>query len=154
MNCIHDPEASSEPSDDLRIEAAHILASLSYGMIQPSISSYLLLSNTNSFTHSYGSRLGSTDALRTLLRANALQSLLLAISHTTPSTSPSLRAALARALKTLGSAIADVIGPAQWGLQEDHPDIVEEARGALEALFQVRSTRSSSSHIKTNNAND
>ena len=44
---------------------------------------------------------------------------------------------LARALRTLASAIAEVVGPSQWGLQVQVPDIQEDARAALEYIFQV-----------------
>ncbi|KAI0683713.1 armadillo-type protein [Cytidiella melzeri] len=114
VNCIHRSEghvASSRDSpNELRIEAAHILASLSCG---------------------------SVDALRSLLKSNALQALLIAISRSHPSEPVAMRAALARALKTLATAVADVIGPSQWGLQTDNPEARKEARSVSESLFQT-----------------
>ncbi|RPD80440.1 ARM repeat-containing protein [Lentinus tigrinus ALCF2SS1-7] len=111
--CINDPPMS--PSDpegtrtNLRIEAAHILASLSYG---------------------------SPDALRMLLRLNASQALLYAVSTFKPSDSVPLKAALTRALRALAAAIADTVGPSQWGLSPTVSDLRPEAKAALDNLFQ------------------
>ena len=78
--------------------------------------------------------------------ANAHQALLIAISNFGPSESPALKAALARALRTLTAAIAEVVGPSQWGLQTHIADIQDEARTALESIFQVRHFESHLSH--------
>ncbi|CDO73638.1 hypothetical protein BN946_scf185014.g108 [Trametes cinnabarina] len=93
----------------VRIEAAHIIASLSYG---------------------------SPDALRTLLRLDALQALLYAISTLPPSEQSSLKAALTRSLRALAAAIADAVGPSQWGLSPTVSDARPEAKVALDYLFQ------------------
>lgn len=81
---------------------------------------------------------GSSDALRTLLRYNAHQAFLYAISVFQPAESPRLKAAFARALRALAVAVADAVGPSQWGLRNDAPpDVRNEARMALDYLFQV-----------------
>ncbi|KAI0807797.1 ARM repeat-containing protein [Fomes fomentarius] len=103
---VGDPQSSKT---NIRIEAAHILASLSYG---------------------------SPDALRTLLRLNACQALLYAVSTFQPSDSAPLKAAITRGLRTLASAIADCVGPSQWGISPDVSDLRSEATVALEYLFQ------------------
>ncbi|TFK94820.1 ARM repeat-containing protein [Polyporus arcularius HHB13444] len=113
VECINDPPTS--PGDwegsktSLRIEAAHILASLSYG---------------------------SLDALRTLLRLNASQALLYAVSTFQPTDSVSLKAAITRALRAIATAIADAVGPSQWGLSPSVSDIRPEAKAALDYVFQ------------------
>ncbi|OBZ65761.1 Acetolactate synthase, mitochondrial [Grifola frondosa] len=113
VDCINDPLPSLEESqgsqDDIRIEAAHVIASLSYG---------------------------SSDALRTLLRANAHQAFLYAISAFQPFESPAVKFAFARALRALAAAIAEVVGPSQWGLRTPS-DIRNEAKVALEYFFQL-----------------
>ena len=83
---------------------------------------------------------GSSDALRTLLRVNAHQAFLYAIANFQPSESTSLRAAFARALRALSVAIADVVGPSQWGLRTDSADLRNEAKVALDHMFQVSKT--------------
>ncbi|KAI0362524.1 ARM repeat-containing protein [Trametes cingulata] len=114
IECINDPPRNASESDsastEIRIEAAHIIASLSYG---------------------------SPEALRTLLRLDALRALLYAVSTFQPSDKPALRAALTRALRALAAAIADAVGPSQWGLSAGVPDVRPEAKVALDYLFQV-----------------
>ncbi|KAI0929233.1 hypothetical protein AcW1_006226 [Taiwanofungus camphoratus] len=114
VDCINNVAPSVDGSqafpDDIRIEAAHVIASLSYG---------------------------SLDALRTLLQFNAPQAFLFAISLFQPSDSPKLKSAFARALRALAVAIAEVVGPPQWGLHDNSPDIRTEAKAALDYLFQL-----------------
>ena len=82
--------------------------------------------------------LGSPDALRTLLRLNAPQALLYAISTFPPLESMVLKAALTRALRAIAAATADIVGPSQWGLATSVSDLRAEAKAALDYLFQVR----------------
>ncbi|KAF8065401.1 armadillo-type protein [Lyophyllum atratum] len=103
----HDPRASP---NDIRIEAAHVIASLSYG---------------------------SDEALLSLLRANAPRAFLYAIAHFTPDDPPALRSAFARALRALTVSIADVVGPSQWGLGPGSSIAKDDAKDALEFLFQL-----------------
>ncbi|KAH9484613.1 Armadillo repeat-containing protein 8 [Psilocybe cubensis] len=111
IDCLNAPYSSEKSTNDaLRIEAAHIIASLSYG---------------------------SEEALGTLLRANAHHAFVYAISYFTPSEPLSVRAAFSRALRTLAASIADVVGPSMWGLRPDRSMIRNEARHALEYLFQT-----------------
>ncbi|KAI0086228.1 ARM repeat-containing protein [Irpex rosettiformis] len=101
----------SDSEDELRIEAAHILASLSYG---------------------------SPEALRPLLKTNALPAMVLAISTRWGPPSPlSVKIALARVMKTLGAAAVDIVGPAQWGLHANHPEILEDAKTALDNMVTI-----------------
>lgn len=81
---------------------------------------------------------GSSDALRSLLRYNAHQAFLYAISVFQETESARMKAAFARALRALAVAIADAVGPSQWGLRNDAPiDVRNEAKMALDYLFQV-----------------
>lgn len=109
VQSLNNPPPSLDPQssqDDIRVEVAHIIASLSYG---------------------------SDRALTTLIHANALGALLLAISNFRPAEQPSLRAAFARALRALGVAIADIVGPALWGLRPDDSEVKGDAKQALDA---------------------
>ncbi|KAF8163814.1 armadillo-type protein [Crassisporium funariophilum] len=119
IDCLNPPnietphsQSSKSSQDALRIEAAHVLASLSYG---------------------------SEEALSTLLRANSHHAFLYAISQFTPADPPALRAAFSRALRALAASIADIIGPSLWGLKPDDSIIRNEAQGALEYLLQNES---------------
>ncbi|KAF5357363.1 hypothetical protein D9758_005905 [Tetrapyrgos nigripes] len=80
---------------DLRIEAAHIIASISYG---------------------------DADALASLLRADTLRTLLYALSN--PADPAALRA-FARALRTLAMSVAEAVGPSRWGLGKEPTDSEE-----------------------------
>ncbi|TBU35602.1 ARM repeat-containing protein [Dichomitus squalens] len=110
VDALNDPPApAGDSATAIRIEASHIIASLSYG---------------------------SPDALRTLLRLNAPRALLYAISTLQPKDSVALKAALARALRALAIAVADAVGPSQWGLASSVSDLRVEAKVALDYLFQ------------------
>lgn len=89
---------------------------------------------------------GSADALKSLLQANAHQAFLYAISTFRPNESNTLRAAFSRALRAISVAIAETVGPSQWGigLQEHPEDVQNEARMALDFLFEVWSLHSDS----------
>jgi hypothetical protein len=88
-------------------------------------------------THS-SSLIGSQEALQSLLRTDALQALLYAISNFQPTDSTTLKAAFARALRALTVAISETVGPSQWGLRPDTSDVQYEAKAAQSYLFQVR----------------
>ncbi|KAF8967241.1 armadillo-type protein [Flammula alnicola] len=105
------PSAKSS-QDALRIEAAHVIASLSYGY---------------------------EEALGTVLRANAHRAFLYAISHFTRADPPPLRSAFSRALRALATSTADIVGPSLWGLKPDRSLIRSEAQQALDYLFQIES---------------
>lgn len=110
VECINNPSPEAhEAQADIRTEAAHVIASLAYG---------------------------SSDALRTLLRCNAHQAFLYAISLFRPTEPPKLKAAFARALRVLASTIAEEVGPSQWGLRTSS-EIRVEAKAALDYLFQT-----------------
>lgn len=72
-----------------------------------------------------------------LLRLNASQALLYAVSTFQPSDSVPLKAALTRALRALAAAIADTVGPSQWGITPTVSDLRPEAKAALDNFFQV-----------------
>ena len=85
--------------------------------------------------------LGSPQALRSLLVANAHQAFLYAISSFDPSESIATKAAFARALRAIAAACAELVGPSQWGLRDDSSPVREEAKLALDYFFQVMRLR-------------
>ncbi|KAJ8473697.1 hypothetical protein ONZ45_g16205 [Pleurotus djamor] len=105
----NDPQASQT---NIRIEAAHVLSSLSYG---------------------------SQNAVASLLNANAMQACLLAMSQFTPQDPLNLKAAFTRCLRSLAVAVSDVVGPSQWGLRHEGSAIRHEAIEALDYLFNINS---------------
>jgi hypothetical protein len=80
---------------------------------------------------------GSQDALKVMLRAGAPQAFLVALSRFHSSDSLALRCASARAIRTLGIAIAEAVGHPLWGLRPENPEIRDEATAALDHIFQV-----------------
>ena len=50
---------------------------------------------------------------------------------------PSLKAALSRGLRVITTALADVVGPSEWGLQLRIPDSQSDAKDTLDTLFEV-----------------
>ncbi len=108
----HDPHATHfRPQDDpIRIEAAHVIASLA----------------------------SSEEALSTLLDHEAPHAFLVAISYLQPTDSVALRSAIVRGLKSLTTALADVAGPSQWGLKATQSKIRGRVKDCLNYLFQVR----------------
>ena len=81
--------------------------------------------------------LGSPQALRSLLHANAHQAFLYAISRFDPSEPTATKAAFTRALRAIAAACAELVGPSQWGLRDDSSPVREEAKLALDYFFQV-----------------
>lgn len=84
---------------------------------------------------------GSDVALKSLLHAKAHQALLYAISRMSPITEPRLRIAFARALKAVGTAVADAVGPSWWALGPDTIPGRDAARVALEECLNVSPIR-------------
>lgn len=137
MGCLPVDSLGRGSGDDIRIEAAHVISSISYGQSLPPIPSHLISIYLA----------GSRPALHSLLLADAPRALILAISHFNPTTSPTLKAAFARALRAVGVAVAECVGPSLWGLRADGDhnrdggkeyDVRYEAGEALDYLFQVR----------------
>ena len=85
--------------------------------------------------------LGSPQALRSLLHANAHQAFLYAISRFDPSEPTATKAAFARALRAIAAACAELVGPSQWGLRDDSSPVREEAKLVLDYFFQVITLR-------------
>ena len=85
--------------------------------------------------------LGSPQALRSLLHANAHQAFLYAISRFDPSEPTATKAAFARALRAIATACAELVGPSQWGIKDDSSPVREEAKLALDYFFQVFTLR-------------
>ena len=85
--------------------------------------------------------LGSPQALRSLLHANAHQAFLYAISRFDPSEPTATKAAFARALRAIAAACAELVGPSQWGLRDDSSPVREEAKLVLDYFFQVTTLR-------------
>ncbi|KAJ6562233.1 armadillo-type protein [Mycena capillaripes] len=112
VRCLNDPPPTDPREEDLRVEAAHVIASISYG---------------------------SEAVLGTLLRCDAPRAFLYAISKFGPDDKASLRPAFARGLRALAIAIADTVGPSQWGLRDERSTIKNDAEAALDYLFQSES---------------
>ncbi|KAH7889193.1 ARM repeat-containing protein [Phlebopus sp. FC_14] len=129
VSCLNHPPNTGEPQgshDDIRIEAAHVIASLSYGKYRY-ISLFFL--GSQRFP-------GSETALGSLLRANALQEIVRALASPQTLASIPLKSALARGLRVLGSAVAEVVGPSQGVLRTYSPDLRTEAKVALNYLLE------------------
>ncbi|KAG1827372.1 armadillo-type protein [Suillus subaureus] len=109
VNCLTSYTDTQGSHDDIRIETAHVIASISYG---------------------------SEVALVSLIRANALHAFLFALSNMKPHDPVQLKSALARGLRVLSTAIAEVVGPSQLGLRTWNPDLRSEAKVALSYLFE------------------
>lgn len=141
VHCINEPGPYLDPAqssqDDIRIEAAHVIASLSYGIERLVIIHLYLLTLV----------VGSSEALKGLLAANAVQAFLFAIANFQPSDTPALRAAFARALRALAVAVADAVGPPMGGLQTHPSEARDEATVALNNLFEVLCALLSSCHL-------
>jgi len=121
--CLNPPHAcsaflephnnTSRPEDDaIRIEAAHVIASLA----------------------------GSEEALSALLDHEAPHAFLVAISYFEPGSSTTLRSAIVRGLKSLAIAMANIAGPSQWGLKSNKSKIRNRTKDGLNYLFQVCET--------------
>ncbi|KAF7292705.1 hypothetical protein MIND_01168700 [Mycena indigotica] len=109
VNCLTD----TPDGEDVRIEAAQVIASISYG---------------------------SEAVLATLLRCDAPRAFLYALSKLTLEDGPAVRAAFTRGLRALTSALADTVGPSQWGLMEERTAGLRNlAEGALDLVFQTES---------------
>ncbi|KAI9574096.1 ARM repeat-containing protein [Boletus coccyginus] len=112
VDCLNHPPMSGEPQssqDDIRIEAAHVISSISYG---------------------------SEAALASLLRENALQAIIRALSSPQALANISLKSALARALRVLASAIIEVTGPTLGPIRIYSAQFRSEAKIALSYLFE------------------
>jgi hypothetical protein len=77
------------------------------------------------------------EGLASLLRTNAHQAFLFALSNFTPEESITFKAAFARGLRVLAVAFAECVGPSQWGLKPESSKVRHEAKFALETLFKV-----------------
>lgn len=113
VNCLnHTAHSTSEPQgskDDIRIEAVHVISSLAYG---------------------------SDTTLVSLLRANAHQEIIRALANQYALGVPTLKSALARGLRVLAGAIADVVGPSYGPMRTHTPELRAEAKVALDYLFE------------------
>ncbi|KAI6043328.1 ARM repeat-containing protein [Pisolithus marmoratus] len=114
VSCLNHPITPStrEPQgsqDDIRIEAVHVISSLAYG---------------------------SETTLSSLLRANAHQEIVRALTNPHALNVPQLKAALARGLRVLASSMADVVGPSLGPMSTYTPEHRAEAKVALKFLFE------------------
>ncbi|KIM31631.1 hypothetical protein M408DRAFT_14832 [Serendipita vermifera MAFF 305830] len=101
---------SLEYTSSTRIEAANVLYSLSSG---------------------------SQSTLAQLVKHNALTSLLTSLSQLDAQSSPRLKAALGRAVRTLVCSLADLIGPQRWGILPTVPaHLRQSAHVALDDFLQ------------------
>jgi len=83
-----------------------------------------------------------------LLRADAHQAFLYALSNFTLEESVAFKAAFARGLRVLAVAFAECVGPSQWGLKPESSQVRHEAKFALETLFKVSSIVTSSTILR------
>ncbi|TEB27615.1 hypothetical protein FA13DRAFT_1776418 [Coprinellus micaceus] len=136
---------TEQPSLEARTEAAHIIGSLCHG----SESALLILLRLNtlpilvrslaSFTSSSSFPSLSTSFPSPL--TSATSSSTTSPSTTIPGSAPiTLKSAYARALRSLVSSVADVVGPSEWGLRpEPGSEVREAARVGLEYVFSLES---------------
>ncbi|KAJ2911973.1 hypothetical protein MD484_g8439, partial [Candolleomyces efflorescens] len=104
-------DSANETHEEVKVEAAHIVASLSYG---------------------------SEIALSALLKLNTPYAFVFALSKLFPEGSTTLRAAYARALRALVSSIADVVGPSEYGLRPETPASLRlDTKEALDGMFSL-----------------
>ncbi|TFY79493.1 hypothetical protein EWM64_g4521 [Hericium alpestre] len=102
VNCLNDPEQFEGGSqDNIRVEAAQVISSLSYG---------------------------SPEALQSLLRADAHQAFLYAISRFEPNEPIAVKFAFARALRAVAVATAELVGPSQWGSKTTSPPCAKKPK--------------------------
>ena len=80
---------------------------------------------------------GSDTTLVSLLRANAHQEIIRALANQYALGVPTLKSALARGLRVLAGAIADVVGPSYGPMRTHTPELRAEAKVALDYLFEV-----------------
>ncbi|KAJ1300856.1 hypothetical protein OPQ81_002495 [Rhizoctonia solani] len=112
LDWVNASEHTGDPIfEQIRIEAAHIIAAQAYG---------------------------PPEALVSVLDVQAPQALLTALKDERTQSTPRLTLALTRALRAVLSAAADTIGPGRWRFIRDpaHPARME-ARLALEDMFSL-----------------
>ena len=80
---------------------------------------------------------GPKVVLRGLVSSSAIEALLSAVAMLGSDKSSALQLSLLRALRSLGSALAETVGPPLWGLEDDLSDLRQEAGAAIDYLFQV-----------------
>jgi hypothetical protein len=74
-----------------------------------------------------------------LLSVEAHKALLHAISRFYPLDSVTYKVSVARALKNLGAACADVVGPSLWGIDKEYLSLKVASQAVLDELFTVSS---------------
>ncbi|CAE6436793.1 unnamed protein product [Rhizoctonia solani] len=112
LDWVNASEHTGDPIfEQIRIEAAHIIAAQAYG---------------------------PPEALVSVLEAQAPQALLTALKDERVQSAPRLALALTRALRAVLSAAAETIGPGRWHFLRDpaHPARME-ARLVLEDMFSI-----------------
>ncbi|KIY46790.1 ARM repeat-containing protein [Fistulina hepatica ATCC 64428] len=98
--------------EDIRIEAANIVASLTYG---------------------------SNEALAHLLDVDPLPALLYALSRFPPMRTSSFRTALIRALRAVVTALSNAVGPSLWGIRPVQSYIRAQSQMSLDLVFRIES---------------
>ncbi|KAJ2911318.1 hypothetical protein MD484_g9096, partial [Candolleomyces efflorescens] len=105
-------DSEKDTPKEVKVEAAQIVASLSYG---------------------------SEIALSALFKLNTSYVFVFALSKLFPEGSITLRAAYSRALRALVLCIADVVGPSEYGLRPETPASLRlDTKEALDGMFTVR----------------
>ena len=105
MKCLNAPEQSEEAAGsqgDIRVEASQLITSLSYSRDCVRLPRTLM-----------PALLGSPEAFREFLQANAHRAFLYAISRFGSSEPVPTKAAFACALRTIAAACAELVGSSQ-----------------------------------------
>ncbi|KAF6748764.1 hypothetical protein DFP72DRAFT_915421 [Ephemerocybe angulata] len=111
VECVDVASVVGTVGNELGAEAAHIIASLSYG---------------------------SESALDTLLRLQTPRILIFALSQFTPTDPLPLRSAYARALRAVVASVAEIVGPSEYGLRPEPTGPMQiETKAALELIFAI-----------------
>ncbi|KAF6750708.1 ARM repeat-containing protein [Ephemerocybe angulata] len=111
VECVDVASVAGSVGNEIRVEAAHIVASLSYG---------------------------SESALETLLRLQTPRILIFALSQFTPTDPLPLRSAYARALRAIVASVAEILGPSEYGLRPETTGPMQiETKEALSLIFAI-----------------
>ncbi|KAF6745225.1 hypothetical protein DFP72DRAFT_1077675 [Ephemerocybe angulata] len=111
VECVDLASVAGTVGNEIRVEAAHIIASLSYG---------------------------SESALEMLLRLQTPRILIFALSQFTPTDPLPLRTALARVLRDIVASVAEIVGPREYGLRPETTGPMQmETKEALGLIFAI-----------------
>ncbi|KAF6760995.1 hypothetical protein DFP72DRAFT_1042425 [Ephemerocybe angulata] len=128
VECIDVASVGGTVGNEIKVEAVHIVASLSYG---------------------------SESALETLLRLQTPRILIFALSQFTPTDPLPLRSAYARALRAIVASVAEIVGPSEYGLRPETTGPMQiETKEALGLIFARLARSVITNHTTTNHTNN